>query len=263
MPPEVCGTCPQREPCMSSNWNDSSPHPSPPGEGATLTSVHTCRTCFKRVLSSWMCKSKERRVVPDACPRWRPVAGSACDCDGCREERDALREADPRWEGLKDASVKLFQGVVAGINAKREHGENYVDLGLERERKVVVAEWVASSSPAVPILAAPESYEPAAELMQLLLGVVWDDPLFVQERETGRDDWSIEEHKIDWLYGLKLTMERHRADPEALVHEWMLLFTDRPIASRTWTRWSVPRRRLILKMWEGVTSEFLGEPDPR
>lgn len=185
------------------------------------------------------------------------MAGSACDCDGCQEERDALREADPRWEGLKDASVKLVDGVIAGMKVRREHGDNYVDLGLVREQKVVIAELVRSTSAAVPIVEAPESYESAAELMQLLLGVVWDDPVFMAEREIGREDWRIEEHQLDWVYGLKLALGRHGDDPVALVHEWMLHFTDRPIASRTWSRWSVPRRQLILKMWEGVASEFV------
>ena len=153
--------------------------------------------------------------------------------------------------------MKLVDGVIAGMKVRREHGDNYVDLGLVREQKVVIAELVRSTSAAVPIVEAPESYESAAELMQLLLGVVWDDPVFMAEREIGREDWRIEEHQLDWVYGLKLALGRHGDDPVALVHEWMLHFTDRPIASRTWSRWSVPRRQLILKMWEGVASEFV------
>jgi hypothetical protein len=59
---------------------------------------------------------------------------------------------------------------------------------------------------------------------------------------------------MDSLYH---ALERHRDDPAALTHEWMLGFTDRPLAIRAWMTMPIPKRKMMLQTWQKLITDHL------
>ena len=260
----TCSTCPYLTDCESSAWNE--------GRSVefyhehnldNITCVHTCRTCFKRSLTSWKDgRSAACREVPDACPRWQPHSGSALDCDGCMSERENLRRAHPASARRAAAAGRFFEGVVRTARARREP---VVDLDKTRAHREAVHEMAEASSPFTPevvheIEARPEVAERLAAMLDAMLSMALRHQVLAQE-------WArIESAQqtlfcVEWIEALALAAIRHET-VEAIVHEWMLAYTDKPPASRGWVRLSVPQRRMLIRSWECVVRDIIPTPSP-
>lgn len=169
------------------------------------------------------------------------------------------------------ASREMMDALIGSIKFRAAHGENVVDLVTEQGKQQKLATLSHVLNPLNPLLEAfetgegRESYQKASELLRELLAVVEDDQTYAHEREICAGSFNTALDPAEWLLGLTLSIERHPVDPEALTHEWVLLFTDRPVASRTWTRWPIARRRMIIRMWEHLVRAHLAgsnSPDP-
>lgn len=254
--PEVCETCPHHKPCASTVWNEATYIRG--DEERPLSSVHTCRTCFRKVLTLWASEDAAM-VVPDACPRWHPNFGAGTDCGDCLAERGALEEIDPRRAGALVAVGKMLDAIVAQVKTRAEHGPSVVVLDQVRAQNEAVAEVAASTGAAFPILKALQegdgSYDDAALLMCDLLAFIEGDPVFIAE--CSHREWNLGDAKVEWIYWLRLVAQKRGSDAAGVARDWMLRFTDHPIGSRTWSRWPISRRKLVLRMWEGVARQAL------
>lgn len=262
-----CESCELKARCYASRWNESghperTEWPRPPEEkDLVLTTVHTCMTCAHKTISTYNIDDGVCTIVPDNCPRWHPGFASATDCDGCLTERENLRRSHPSYAASLEAASRFGKALLMSIKVKRTNPENVADLDTEREVKESIRE-VSSNGPLAELqkaLSDPEKIQrlnAAADLLIPLLGTVWDDTEFTVQRARCANDWRIEQHRVDWLDGLVLAIERHQ-EAEPLVHEWVLVFTQTPISRRTWTRWPLPQRKLIIRGWEMITREWL------
>lgn len=221
--------------------------------------VHTCFTCMEKVLTLWDEEhAHDRLVIPDDCPHWNPVFSSATDCGACRKERDDLKKSHPRYRDAMAASGKLLNLILESVNGPRLP-ENVVSLDRERRTHDLAGEMAEAMNP-WPNLEAlardPETrddVEWAGKMVAFTLGSLLEVPGAAEEwsraTQTGMDDVHVAGMMMDWTEGMYLARTRHRDDPEALVHEWFLVFTEQGVIHRAWTRVSVSRRKMLLRTW--------------
>lgn len=264
----VCGQCPWFETCSGSEWEEGRPD----GQGHLVvsmdhgktgkrpTAVHTCRTCMDKSLTTdHGDPAPEKRVVPDGCPRWRERFGSACDCNSCMLLRDQYREAR---RPVRDASV-FSDWLTAGValrRAEKEFGPNYFDpLALKEKKRLdgAVMDAFDTSKELREELrrGQVDAFVRATRLADVLLSVVWTDPVFEKDRTDNADTWSIDHHVLEWTAALHWACKEAGADTLRLGRLWMLAFTDQPLGSRSWSRWSIDRRRTVLESWQRLIDE--------
>ena len=240
---------------MASAWNEDG-HPSPPSGKLVFTFVHTCRSCFNPVISSYEKDAKTRDIVPGECPRWDAAQGSALDCNACRGEREELRERAYE-EGRGAAAVRLFDSFFGARKVYEEYGDGYIDLQVQRELRAAEKGFVELSTVGL-IQKDPEKFEPAHQLLALLLEPIQSDPVFLREWGTVcREEWQVLSHQMEWTYGLAGVLVRYN-DPAVRAHKWMLVFTSEPAASRAWPFWPIPRRQALLGQWEDIIRAWEG-----
>jgi hypothetical protein len=246
------------------------PHKQPLAEG-DHADVHTCATCFNKVLDSWDEEHKDLRlIVPDDCPGWDALSGSALDCGGCRKEKDDLRHAHPRYDDQLAAAGAMMASILRSVQAKRETPENVEDLDAHREQRAVISTMAETHNPWPGLLALTDDPETAPDVewagqaVNLLIGEAMKLPT-VQEEWTramdssGWDKGRALSYMLDMVEAMYLALTRHREDVDAQVHEWMLTFTDKPPARRAWTRLSIPQKKLLLRGWrKHLTSREVG-----
>lgn len=261
----ACETCPLREPCYASEWNESM-HPNPPKDPLKCTTAHTCLTCSERVLSHWKNFDEGRRLLlPEGCPRWKDKRGTATDCDACQLERDELDKAHPTYAAQLKAAGRFSHALFDAMKMKRQNPDNVEDLETRREMRESIMEQaqVSSAGALLQALSDPEKtarLERAVTLLTPLLDLVWDDKKFNQFRGLFEPE-RLNYHRTDWLDGLALAIERHSDDPSALVHEWKLVFTATAISRRAWGCWPKSRRRLVVRGWEKIARDWVDHPE--
>ena len=228
---EPCASCEWQTLCMDSRWNCGRRAPAAPHEMkdaplrlGDVTSVHTCKTCGEKVIGLW--EEEKAQVVPDDCPRWDSLHGSAIDCGGCRVEKEALRKRHPLDATKTEAAVAIFEGILNSLKAGSTK-EDSISLASEA--------FVKASAP----LSWAKSTEPHLALAQRLLGILWAD---IQSREEFTSDWernNIPKERIDhttfeMFDHLLLSLRFHGKEPERVAHDFVLFVTDRPVISRGW-----------------------------
>ena len=240
-------------------------------KGGDWQSVHTCRLCMEKVLDGWDEDTQDKRlIVPDECPRWDALGGSALECGGCREERDELRRQHPRYAAQMEASKDLFGVFLQGIQKAaggEKTPENVVDLDNRRAVHDTASKAAAAFNPVKGLIdlasepGAQKDMTLAANLVLAMQGEAMKLPPMMAEWnraiDNGLDEVREAELKCEWVESMYLALTRHRDDAGALVHEWMLTFTDRPPMSRAWHWISIPRRKLLLRTWEGIVRNSL------
>lgn len=258
---EPCGLCPHQVVCRDSNW-DCSRRVGEPTEWTfkTASSVHTCPICLERVIDVYSDEDPApHRKVPDSCPRWNVNFGCAIECSSCRKERDALRHQHPGFDAGMVAIKKILGSVIVG---GRAHREGVVDLTAHRERKEGITEFVEATSPrnVLEEAAADPECQPRLSLAYKLLARLWKA---ASQREEFKAEWEradLDETNQAMLYadlleGLYLALGRHEGDIAGLTHEWLLVFTDRPVGHRAWARMDVPTCREVMAVWEASIRE--------
>jgi hypothetical protein len=236
------------------------------------TSIHTCFTCMEKVLDLWDPDYEGHRfLVPDECPAWDPLSGSATDCGACRAERDQLKQAHPRYAAQLKAAGRMLEGILSSVKRKHdpETPENVEDLGAFRERREACGEMVEAMNPWESLTDIAEDPERApilrraGYLVAASLDACLEVPVFMEVWNLQEpDEIRLAGQVLDWTEGAYLALSRHPDDAEAAVHEWMLVFTERGVVHRGWTRLTIPQRRLLLRGWAKRVREGLAEAPP-
>lgn len=257
-----CSGCPYRDPCALSHWDRGRRwNEERPWTFEGWSSVHTCKLCMERVIDFHMGEyAKRRNPVPSDCPRWNLTFGSAVECEGCRQERDALREAHPRYHQACEAAGATFLSM---LTQRQNEKDGTADLASRRERKEALTALTAAWNPLDDLRAAAEDPETAedmrlaSELYEAFMRTLVGRPEFIEEWERARDDGEVRiaVWGLEMLEGLYLAVRRHRDDVPALVHEWLFAFTDKVPNSRAWGRTSVDDLRELIGRWETLARE--------
>jgi len=233
---EPCDTCHHIHICMDSMWNGGRRMGGPEG-AASLSSVHTCKSCNQKVLN--LHGVRERLLVPDGCLRWEKTFGAALDCGGCEAEKRALREAHP----LYAQQMKTSGEVLKEFFSPQKEGEPPRDFrkaaeaivgGLERRMTLTPERLVQT---------------------QRVLG-----HLIVDIRRRFELDFSKERAgriMQEWLEAVYLSLQRHPDDPEKVAHEFVLVFNDTPPFSQAWVETGPAKRRFTERIWAGLIIKAL------
>lgn len=258
----ICRSCPHLSTCDSSCWNEGRPGPGKTRsfegvDGRRLTLAVTCRMCQQDVLTV-LCPNGPSLLVPEGCPRFvEPKRGtSASECDQCSEKREDLsrRKNPERAEKAKELLVGYLSSSLEERSNKEAFGPLFVDADGQAERKRKMVElgelFVPSAGVSKDLSPGERLRWTEAELfLQELMRPVMQDEDFVWQVANHAKDWSISQHLLEWLCSVKWILEGALHDPEELSKMWAILFTELPLASRTWTRWSNKRRREMLETW--------------
>lgn len=238
----VCGPCPHHEFCMTSKWNEHSPT-----EGDVLTSVHTCALCMERVLSPLSMEDPHKKVVPEGCHRWHPIAGSACLCSACMAEDLRLERAHPSYKTRMEAASLFMKALFV------EEGQQ------EGMRKDVVSKLAEAWTPMshMPIAA---NYDAAAKALGILTGFILAHQGLQEAWEQVPEDRQVET-RYRWLEALQLALGRHKGDMVAVVHEFMFAFHRVVPLFRVWYQLSVQERKGMMGVWaHSLRLRLNGEP---
>jgi len=224
---QPCESCEHLDRCMDSRWNERVRHGGP-GEDAPISFVHTCLTCGNKTLSAE--PDQERRLVPEGCFRWHPMAASALDCSGCMAEKFALQKQHPGYEAQVQMFRNLFEG--GGVDS-----ENAAEIANSR------------------LAGLPMELLPLADqVLQRLLtdvgkrfGQAWE--------ELGGEQQEM--RLAEWVEQILLSIHKHPEDPGAVAHEFLLVFNDRPPFSQAWRELPVTHRRWVKQVWTGMVRQEL------
>jgi hypothetical protein len=270
---DPCAQCVQAAACESSVWDHARRIDEQEWTFEEWSSVHTCSICLERVIDFYAGDlAKERWLVPDDCPRWNLTFGRAIECQGCREERGELKRAHPRYDEGLDAAACIAQALLSSVQARSTNGEGVSDLPAYKERREAIGAFVEATNP-VPFLQGmledPEQHD-ALSLGIHLLNAFWlaamERDAFKEEvRRAIADGWD-EAHQsmffADWLEGLILAVPRHGDDVEGLVHEWVFVFTDKPIASRAYSMMGIHECHELVGQWQELARmQLTGEAE--
>ena len=246
---QPCKACPQQVRCMGGSWNEWRLGQPGVDQGlVNLNSVHTCKTCLDKVLNEFGIL-KEKLVVPDDCPRWGPVAGSAWDCGGCAAERESLRALNPNSERRVQACGDAFRAVFS-VPQKDE-------LGRRRVIKDSSAQIAAALSPGF------EDFSTETKVRaQWLIGALLSD--VTRRFATPWMKLADEQRAItlsNWLEGICSSLEHHADDHAQVTQHFILLFTDTHQINRLgtggWADLSLSERRMVMRVWGGIVRETL------
>ena len=236
----ACSTCPVQERCTSSSWEGLSRHgASRDTPFESLSSVHTCKSCFEKVISFGYTTSTP---VPDGCPRWGPIFGSAWDCEKCSVARKTIEDAHPARGARLEAAGLTMQAMFKGAS---------IDDAVE-----AIVSATTSFNHVQPTDAEMTT---ALKLSHLFLVTAMREQAFIDEI-TQNKDWDIFTCQFEWSEALILILRRHPSDVNAIVREWTLVFDDRPPWCRAWVRVPVNRRRMIIRGWDLAVREALNLP---
>lgn len=212
-----------------------------------LSSVHTCKSCFEKVLSFDYTTSNS---VPDGCPRWNPTFGSAWDCEKCRVERKTIEDAHPARAARLEAAGQALKALFSSIQGEEDAKDNLHEAA---------GKMASASSPFHQVQATDTEIKGAMDLSHRLLMTAMREQAFVDE-VTQNKDWDTSFTQIEWAEAIILILRRHTSNVESIVREWTLVFDDRPPWCRAWVRVPVNRRRMIIRGWEAVVRETLRIP---
>jgi hypothetical protein len=153
-----------------------------------------------------------------------------------------------------------------GIKAKKELPEGVGSLEAKRSRDESIKAMTAAMDPLGSMrdgIGNPEKeaeFASAAGLMDAFWRVIWETEEFKAEWYRAVDDGldTLQQQMLilEWMDGLYLAIGRHVEDVPALVHEWHLVFTERPVASRAWSRMTIGQRRDILAAWRDAAASY-------
>jgi len=264
-----CDECPHRDPCCESAWDD--------GirigglkirELKGYSTVHTCPTCNEKVFDLRTDPDENKRnIVPDDCPRWNATFGSAIDCDGCRGERDALRQAHPKYQERTEAAMGMMHSLLEQAKANKDLPEGVKSLDSKRVRDKSVKALSAALNPlgamegAMDDPARKKAVVEAAGLMTPLWEAVWETDEFKSEWYRAVDDGLDQAMQtmlaLSWLDGLFLAIDRHPKNAKAMAHEWHLVFTDHAVAKKALHNMPDEKRRNLLAQWRQICEEFI------
>ena len=234
----ACSGCFVQEKCNASAW-EGVPRSGAESSGC-ISSVHTCKSCLEKVVTfDYRTKSYP---VPSACPRWTALFGSACDCATCIDAREAIEKAHPAHAPRMEAAQGALQAMFKGAS---------IDDAVE-----AIVSATTSFNHVQPTDAEMTT---ALKLSHLFLVTAMREQAFIDEI-TQNKDWDIFTCQFEWAEAIILILRRHPSDVNAIVHEWTLVFDDRPPWCRAWVRVPVNRRRMIIRGWEVAVRETLGLP---
>jgi len=239
----VCGPCPHRDFCMGNRWNE---HGGPTDKG-DITSVHTCSLCAEKVLSAYT-DDAEDRMVPDECRRWRPDFGSACECNGCMQERQELDRLHPSYEARMGAVRHFMQALLV------EKEERSADI-----RKV--AREMAQATTPMAHLPITGNFTPASKALGVIMGLVLSHKV-LHEAWDALEDWRQVEAKYKWLEALHLSLGRHKSDLGKVLHEFRFALTDVVTIRRVWYTIPPQERKAMMRLWEQRLRAGLGKESP-
>ena len=267
---EGCRSCRHIEGCQESAWdggNRITYAKDKPGL-SSYTSVHSCPTCGEKVIDLRVDRyGGKRNVVPDDCPRWKPMFGSAIDCDACRAERDALRQSHPLYQERADAAMGMMKSMLEVAKENKDLPDGVESLKSKRIRDKSVKAMTAALNPLGAMEGAMDDPKKkaavvaAAGLQEALWEVVWATDEFKSEWYRaigdGLDETQQQMVVLEWLDGLYLAIQRHPRNARAMAHEWHLVFTERPVASRAMHNMPDEKRKELLARWEAICEEFI------
>lgn len=163
------------------------------------------------------------------------------DCDGCRTEKETLRELHPSYVKTTRATTEGWEEFCALIKSEDE-------LAGRRNVKEMTQKWVEASVPDFP------DYDQARLIRaQWVCGALMKDVRVRFQQEWLKMNARQESMFIlHWLERVYVSVGRHPEDPEALVHEFLLLFNDRQPFRMVWAQMSVARRKFLERIWGGV-----------
>lgn len=265
-----CRSCRHLEGCMASAWDGGHriTYAKDKPDLSAYSSVHSCPTCGEKVIDLPSERYEEKRnVVPDDCPRWNEIFGSAIDCGACRAERDALRQSHPHYQKRADAAMGMMKSMFEAAKENRALPEGVESLKAKRLRTESLKVMTAALNPLGAMEGAMDDPKKkaavvaAAGLQQALWEEVWATDEFKSEWYRaigdGMDGTQQQMVILEWLDGLYLAIDRHPRNARAMAHEWHLVFTERPVASRAMRNMTVEKRKELLARWETICEEFI------
>ncbi len=240
---EGCVSCLHRDSCTESRWNEAR-HPDalpPTTEPEDISFAHTCKTCGDKVLTL-LGEGAPKMVIGDDCPRWDAMHGCATDCQGCRQERDALKRLHPKYKERTLAA----RAMMAVISKKKED-----EVGYMRDRHDIGEAMVAAMMPGA-CLSDPGVARRADELAREVLGDFTRRCASTWHRLDPNPRMCLQVEAVEWFY---LALQRHQ-EADAIVHEFLLNLTDTPLGMG-WARLSLSERKLALRVWSGIVRAAL------
>lgn len=258
----VCSTCPWQEACDQSSWNEiRRGFGVQPSAKAELTSVHTCCICLRKVLDSW--GGEPRGEVPEECPRWNPVSGSALDCPGCRAAKAALEKTHPSYEAKFEAISRISRNLMGAVKAKIEG----VADPAEDERKVAIHDFVEACTPEYSSLS-PLAVEMVDTLFADLRGreaqrevhpgMNWrPDPVpFSKVWDEAQPDQQLMCYTeiCEWM---TILYYRHRDDPDLFLKNLVMVVLEHPLIRRFHNQMSFTQKTEVRVEWRDLFTPYL------
>ena len=239
---EPCSGCSYVEDCMDGRWGDGR-QMNPPAGGlqvvASLTVVHTCRTCGKNSLSEGVWDGcSTTREVPAKCPRWDALDGSGLECDSCTELRVRIRKSHPRY---KERAESLTANIVAAVKGEKDKREAAREMAL-----ATVSGFRPGDMPSEVLAFGQEITGKflfhASFHFSDLVPEMGAAPIFISE-------W------LEWMV-LAFRMDQ---SPEFLARAFSLVFNETPPFNRVWSEMNLSVRTFLVRTWEGLIRESLGD----
>ena len=212
-----------------------------------ISMVHTCLTCAEKTITDYT-ETGVRRTIPDTCPRWNPASGSAMDCDGCQAEKRTLKELHPSYVKFADVAADDWREFCELLRSDDE-------VAKKRNAKTLGRKWSEASIPEFP------KFDQARLIRaQWICGALLEDI-----RTRFQKEWfGLKAHHmngliLDWLERVYVSVGRHPNDPDALVHEFVLLFNDKSPFRTSWCQMVLARRKFLERIWVGLARSVWSE----
>ncbi len=241
-----CNKCDHIGPCMDSLWNEGLRAGGPDDNEGAISMTHTCSCCDDKVLTI-LSGGQDKKIIPDECPRWNSRSGSAWDCEGCKQRRQEIERAHPKYQQKKDNMKEVAKAFADALKAPDEFTQ-------KRQTKKMTGLAVEGMFPGCEMA----DYED--EDVFFLAQEVWMEMLKAI-KSTVPEFWSEEMDQnaplmahflqagLDYMYHSLL---RHQDAVEQVVQELVLFLTDTGAFALHWARFRVSEKKFIKRNWQGV-----------
>ena len=247
----TCIDCKHRVTCFASLWNERG------GDeyaehAETVSSVHTCVVCGEKVLTL-LDASVERRIVPDACPRWDVIHGSATDCNACGDERLQFDMSLPRHVENRAAFVDLFSSLRAMVEGFWNN-----DLSGVPDSCIIAAKKDRYVRTMLPHPDLNRDHSLSSRILSVLMADLFSHADF----RSAWDEYTPDKQaivKYEWLEIIEWALERHQDNqPAHIIRAFALNITNRPQFCTTWAAIDPDVRAVIQERWASRVSAVLG-----